>query len=83
MLYLWIAIPLILVVLGILAYKLTTARFFIDLVKEVVHDLIIASIPLFKNKVRSQAEWKELRELRSIKPSELFPAQRQRLKELQ
>ena len=50
--------------------------------KEFIRDLIIASIPLFRNKPHTPQEWKELRELRSIRPGDLSATQRARLREL-
>lgn len=80
--YLWIAVPFVLAILGFLAYRLTTAKFFWNLVKEVVRDIIKASIPLFKNKPKTPEQWRDFRNIMAIKPSERTPAERARLREI-
>lgn len=83
MTWLWLlVIPVILAAALGVFYAFQSPKFFIGITKEVIRDLILAAIPFFRNKPKTPEQWKEIRGILSIRPSERTYAQIKRLKEL-
>lgn len=57
-------------------------KFWIDLVEEVYTRFLPDILKLFKNRPKTEEEWKEWRYLSSLKPSEMTPKERSRYREL-
>lgn len=72
--------------IGVLLFGLWTASqnpsFWIGFIKNIVNWLLPDILKLFKNRPKTDAEWKEWRYLSSLKRSEMTPRERSRYKEL-
>lgn len=80
--YWFLALPVLLVVGGVTAWKITQPKFILGLTYEFFWDLIMVSLPLFHNTHKSPQEWAEWRDLTSRKPGDLSASERTRLKVL-
>lgn len=81
--WLWLlVIPVILASAAGAFFAFQSPKFVVGIYKEVIRDLILAAIPFFRNKPKTPEQWKEIRGILSIRPSERTYAQIRRLKEL-
>ena len=69
--------------LGYGAYRASqNPIFWINLVKNIVNFFLPDILKMFKNRPKTEEEWKEWRYLSSLKPREMTPKERSRYREL-